>query len=90
MPAHAPNGRSQHGTDEYRQIEAAAAPTRFARGWHCLGLARSFRDGQPHEVKAFGTTLVVFRSEIDDTLHVLDAYCRHMNWSGSPTRRRAR
>ncbi|MEU4314024.1 Rieske 2Fe-2S domain-containing protein [Nocardia sp. NPDC024068] len=78
MPAHAPNGRTQHGTEEYRTIEAAAAPARFARGWHCLGLAKSFRDGQPHEVKAFGTTLVVFRSETDDTLHVLDAYCRHM------------
>lgn len=25
--------------DEVRAIEAGAAPTRFARGWHCLGLA---------------------------------------------------
>ena len=35
-------------TDAIRQIEAAAAPTRFARGWHCLGLTRDFGDGEPH------------------------------------------
>ena len=28
-------------SDEIRQIEAEAAPTRFARGWHCLGLTRT-------------------------------------------------
>ena len=46
--------------DKVRQIEAEAAPTRFARGWHCLGLERDFRDGQPHQIKAFGQKLVVF------------------------------
>ncbi|MEU4647220.1 Rieske 2Fe-2S domain-containing protein [Nocardia fluminea] len=78
MPENSPNGRSQHTTADYRQIEAAAAPTRFARGWHCLGLLSSFRDGKPHEVKAFGTMLVVFQSESDGALHVLDGFCRHM------------
>ena len=34
--------------------------TRFARGWHCLGLAETFRDGQPHGIDAFGTKLVVY------------------------------
>ncbi|MGS2804734.1 Rieske 2Fe-2S domain-containing protein [Nocardia sp. MW-W600-9] len=78
MPENPPNGRSLDATADYRQIEAAAAPTRFARGWHCLGLLSSFRDGTPHEVKAFGTTLVVFQSESDGALHVLDGFCRHM------------
>ncbi|WP_410872662.1 Rieske 2Fe-2S domain-containing protein [Nocardia sp. A7] len=78
MPENSPNGRSQDTTTDYRQIEAAAAPTRFARGWHCLGLLSSFRDGRPHEVKAFGTMLVVFASESDGALNVLDGYCRHM------------
>ncbi|MFD4459777.1 Rieske 2Fe-2S domain-containing protein [Nocardia sp. NPDC058480] len=78
MPENSPNGRSPDTTADYRQIEAAAAPTRFARGWHCLGLLSSFRDGKPHEVKAFGTMLVVFASESDGALHVLDGYCRHM------------
>ncbi|NLG48017.1 Rieske 2Fe-2S domain-containing protein [Gordonia sp. (in: high G+C Gram-positive bacteria)] len=64
--------------DEFRTIESAAAPTRFARGWHCLGLAETFKDGKPHQVKAFGTELVVFQSESDGKLNVLDAYCRHM------------
>ena len=25
---------------DVRQIEAGEAPTRFARGWHCLGLTK--------------------------------------------------
>ncbi|ONM46034.1 Rieske 2Fe-2S domain-containing protein [Nocardia donostiensis] len=64
--------------DEVRTIDSGQNPTRFARGWHCLGVARAFQDGQPHEIKAFGTTLVVFMSESDGKLNVLDAYCRHM------------
>jgi 3-ketosteroid 9alpha-monooxygenase subunit A len=60
-----------------RTIDAGEPPTRFARGWHCLGLADSFRDGSPHAIEAFGTKLVVF-ADSSGTLHVLDAYCRHM------------
>lgn len=60
-----------------RSIDAGQPPTRFARGWHCLGLADSFRDGKPHAVNAFGTKLVVFAGE-DGKLNVLDGYCRHM------------
>ncbi|SEL70532.1 Rieske 2Fe-2S domain-containing protein [Rhodococcus maanshanensis] len=60
-----------------REIEAVAAPDRFARGWHCLGLARDFRDGKPHSIEVFGTKLVVF-ADGKGELKVLDAYCRHM------------
>jgi 3-ketosteroid 9alpha-monooxygenase subunit A len=60
-----------------RSIDAGAPPTRFARGWHCLGLSEPFRDGSPHAVEAFGTKLVVFAGA-DGELHVLDGYCRHM------------
>jgi 3-ketosteroid 9alpha-monooxygenase subunit A len=63
--------------DEIRLIEAQAAPTRFARGWHCLGLVRDFGDGKPHGINAFGQKLVVFRSA-DGQINVLDSYCRHM------------
>lgn len=63
--------------DEIRTIEADAMPTRYARGWHCLGLAEPFRDGKPHPIEAFGTKLVVF-ADSQGELHVLDAYCRHM------------
>jgi 3-ketosteroid 9alpha-monooxygenase subunit A len=62
---------------QVRTIEADAPPARFARGWHCLGLAARFRDGGPHAVQAFGTKLVVF-ADSSGALHVLDAYCRHM------------
>ena len=67
----------QSSTEEIREIEAGAAPTRFARGWHCLGLTRDFGDGTPHAVNAFGQKLVVFRSA-DGRINVLDGYCRHM------------
>ncbi len=63
----------QFTTDEIRQIEAAGAPSRFARGWHCLGLVKEFSDGQPHAVHAFGTKLVVFRSG-DGSINALDGH----------------
>jgi 3-ketosteroid 9alpha-monooxygenase subunit A len=63
--------------DEVRHIESGPPPTRFARGWHCLGLVRDFDDGTPHQVNAFGQKLVVFAGE-DGAINVLDAYCRHM------------
>ncbi|MGW6441907.1 Rieske 2Fe-2S domain-containing protein [Lentzea sp. NPDC055074] len=63
--------------DSVRTIDAGAPPARFARGWHCLGLASSFHDGKPHAIEAFGTKLVVFASE-DGKINVLDGYCRHM------------
>jgi 3-ketosteroid 9alpha-monooxygenase subunit A len=68
---------SQTEADEVRLIEAQAAPTRFARGWHCLGLIRDFGDGKPHAINAFGQKLVVFRSG-DGNINVLDSFCRHM------------
>jgi 3-ketosteroid 9alpha-monooxygenase subunit A len=64
-------------TNSVRMIDVGVPRTRFARGWHCLGLAEPFRDGKPHAVEAFGTKLVVFATG-DGTLNVLDAYCRHM------------
>jgi len=63
--------------EQARVIETAAPPTRFARGWHCLGLADSFRDGKPHSIEAFGTKLVVFAAS-DGSLKVLNGYCPHM------------
>ncbi|MBA0126567.1 3-ketosteroid-9-alpha-hydroxylase subunit A [Haloechinothrix sp. YIM 98757] len=60
-----------------RVIDAGAPPTRFARGWHCLGLAEEFTDGRPHEIDAFGTRLVVFQGQ-DGRINVLNGYCPHM------------
>jgi 3-ketosteroid 9alpha-monooxygenase subunit A len=58
-------------------IDPGAAPDRYARGWHCLGLAETFRDGRPHRVDAFGTRLVVW-ADSKGSLKVLDGHCRHM------------
>ncbi|MCI2418088.1 Rieske 2Fe-2S domain-containing protein [Saccharopolyspora sp. K220] len=66
-----------NGHDEARTIDVGTPPTRFARGWHCLGPAEWFKDGKPHAVTAFGTKLVVFQGA-DGSLNVLDGYCRHM------------
>jgi 3-ketosteroid 9alpha-monooxygenase subunit A len=63
--------------DGVRTIDRGAPPARFARGWHCLGLAEAFHEPGPHAVPAFGTKLVVF-ADSGGHLHVLDAYCRHM------------
>jgi 3-ketosteroid 9alpha-monooxygenase subunit A len=60
-----------------REIDTGILPDRYARGWHCLGLADDFRDGQPHGITAFGTKLVVF-ADSSGALRVLDGYCRHM------------
>jgi len=66
-----------HVDTEIRQIEAEVVPSRFARGWHCLGLTRDLGDGTPHAVHAFGRKLVVFRGE-EGNINVLDGYCHHM------------
>ncbi len=68
----------QHPVEtEHRIIEAAPAPTRFARGWHCLGLSETFKDGKPHAIEIFGTKLVVFQ-DAGGELKALNAYCPHM------------
>ncbi|CNE56873.1 Rieske (2Fe-2S) domain-containing protein [Mycobacterium tuberculosis] len=64
-------------SDAVRAIEAEAVSSRFARGWHCLGLAEKYQDGKPHTVHAFGQKLVVFTGA-DGKTNVLDGYCRHM------------
>ncbi len=68
---------AQNGTTEVRHIEHEAVPNRFARGWHCIGLERDFRDGKPHTVTGFGKKLVVW-ADSHGEIKVLDGYCRHM------------
>ncbi|MGH3503311.1 MAG: Rieske 2Fe-2S domain-containing protein, partial [Nocardioidaceae bacterium] len=77
MTAVQPDRAHRSDETEVRRIEASAAPTRFARGWHCLGMTRTFTDGTPHAIEAFGQKLVVFAGQ-DGKLNVLDSYCRHM------------
>ncbi|MDR3415740.1 MAG: Rieske 2Fe-2S domain-containing protein [Nevskia sp.] len=69
------------------KVAKAATPTetndikpaadRYARGWHCLGLAADYRDGKPHSMNMFGTRVVVFQGQ-DGALHALNAWCPHM------------
>ncbi|WP_333618090.1 Rieske 2Fe-2S domain-containing protein [Dietzia sp.] len=65
------------GAGEAREIDTGMQRTRYARGWHCIGLADDFRDGEPHGVEAFGTKIVVW-SNADGEINVLDGYCRHL------------
>lgn len=60
-----------------REIDTGSPRTRYARGWHCLGIADTFRDGEPHGIEAFGTKIVVW-GDAEGELHVLDGYCRHL------------
>ncbi|HET6153615.1 MAG TPA: Rieske 2Fe-2S domain-containing protein [Marmoricola sp.] len=64
-------------TDAARSVDQGVPPSRYARGWHCLGLADSFRDGKPHAIPAFEGKLVVW-ADSKGELNVLDGYCRHM------------
>ena len=63
--------------NQIREIDTGVPLTRFARGWHCLGLADDFRDGKPHGIQAFGGKLVVY-ADTKGQVHVLDGYCRHL------------
>jgi 3-ketosteroid 9alpha-monooxygenase subunit A len=66
--------------DQVRSLDHGVARERFARGWHCLGVADEFRDGRPHRVEAFGGHLVVWSGAPDGgggPLHALDGVCRH-------------
>lgn len=67
----------QNGVVPLHQIEAAAIPDRFARGWHCLGLAEQFADGKPHSVNIFGTRIVLF-ADSQGAINALNAWCPHM------------
>ncbi|MCX6396034.1 MAG: Rieske 2Fe-2S domain-containing protein [Propionibacteriales bacterium] len=62
---------------EARSLDQGVEPSRYARGWHCLGLADSFRDGKPHAVRAFEGKIVVWQDS-QGNLNALDGYCRHM------------
>jgi 3-ketosteroid 9alpha-monooxygenase subunit A len=59
------------------KIEAQPIPNRYARGWHCLGLAAEYKDGKPRGLDLFGTRLVAFAGE-DGQVHILDGHCPHM------------
>src|SRR3569623_3048069 len=58
-------------------MEAGGLPERYARGWHCLGLAQDYKDGKPLRLEIFGTRLVAFQGA-DGVLRVIDAWCPHM------------
>jgi len=58
-------------------IEAAPLPSRYARGWHCLGLAADYKDGKPHGINIFGTRLVIFQGA-SGKLNIMNAWCPHM------------
>lgn len=58
-----------HERIEIRTIDTGTNPERF--GWHCLGLAKDFRDGRPHQIEVFGTEVVVFADSTGE-IHVLE------------------
>src|SRR5262245_16523496 len=70
--------RSATSASTAHKIEAEAPPERFARGWHCLGLAEPYKDGKPHGINIFGTRLVIYQGATDQKLHIMDAWCPHM------------
>ena len=65
-----------------REIDSGTLPTRYARGWHCLGVAEDYRDGRPHAVEAFGTgdpRPAARFARLAETVEVVSAL-----WTGDP------
>jgi len=58
-------------------IDSAQRTHRYARGWHCLGVADDYRDGKLHTLNVFGTRLVAFANSAG-AISILDAFCPHM------------
>lgn len=58
-------------------VQPAALHERYARGWHCLGLAADYKDGKPHKLEIFGTRLVAFQGK-EGVVRIIDGYCPHM------------
>lgn len=58
-------------------IKSEKVAERYARGWHCLGLAKDYNE-KPVKLEYFGTKLVIFRGLEDGQVHILDAFCPHM------------
>ena len=63
-------------TIDVKQV-AETEEYRYARGWHCVGEAKDFRDGKLHTLDIFGRRLVAFADE-NGEIGVLDGYCPHM------------
>ncbi|MGH8808855.1 MAG: Rieske 2Fe-2S domain-containing protein [Noviherbaspirillum sp.] len=59
------------------KIETRPLEQRYARGWHCLGLAQDYKDGKPHTLNIFGQRLVAFQGE-SGKISILDGFCPHM------------
>ncbi len=60
----------------FTMIPEASIPDRFARGWHCLGLASDF-GSEPVPLSYFGGKQVAYRGD-DENVYIIDAYCLHM------------
>lgn len=58
-------------------IKSEQVEERYARGWHCLGLARDYTE-KPLTLQYFGAKLVAYRGKDDGQIYILDAYCPHM------------
>jgi 3-ketosteroid 9alpha-monooxygenase subunit A len=69
--------RSAPASSATHEIQAKPPPERYARGWHCLGLASEYKDGKPHSLRMFGTRLVAFQGE-DQQVRIINAWCPHM------------
>jgi 3-ketosteroid 9alpha-monooxygenase subunit A len=59
------------------KIEAQPLVQRYARGWHCLGLASEYKDGKPHTLNIFGRRLAAF-ADASGSVRIVDGFCPHM------------
>ncbi|KAF9923632.1 hypothetical protein FBU30_006355 [Linnemannia zychae] len=74
IPENAPAFEQIH--DQKRR--ASYFPPPFPNGWYKLARSGDVKPGQVISVNGLGRSFAVFRGEIDEEIHVLDAMCPHL------------
>ncbi|KAF9189641.1 hypothetical protein BGZ51_001377 [Haplosporangium sp. Z 767] len=74
---------TQADTAVFEQIHdqkrrAVQFPPPFPNGWYKLARSGDVKPGQVLSVNGLGRAFAVFRGEIDEEIHVLDALCPHL------------
>ncbi|KAG0238427.1 hypothetical protein BGX31_003301 [Mortierella sp. GBA43] len=73
----------QEDAPAYEQVHdqkrrAGQFPPPFPNGWYKLARSEDVKPGQVISVNGLGRAFAVFRGEVDEEIHVLDALCPHL------------
>jgi len=72
---HLPSAVLPMSSEGYRE---ATYPHPYPNGWYCLAESEDVPRGRTLAVSALGQRFVVYRSDLDGSIGVLDAHCPHL------------